>query len=125
MEELIIKGTDYSPEIIFSPKNHQFTISGMSRPESPFKFFEPIFNWIDEEGKKYLNNATIDFRIDYFNTPSAKMIRHMLEKLNVLFQNGVQMNIVWHYEDDDAKEEFEYEFAHDLGMKIQYAKNEQ
>ena len=125
MEELIIKGTEYSPEVIFSPKTHTYSISGWSRPESPFKFYDQVFKWIEEEGVKFLNNETIDFKIDYFNTPSAKMIRHMLEKFDSLYQKGVKMNVVWHYDDLESKEEFEYEFAQGLGLQIKYIENEQ
>ena len=125
MTELIIKGTDYSPEVVFSPKNNTYTIAGWSRPESPVKFFEPIFNWVDVEGRKHLEKATIHFNIDYFNTPSAKMIRHLLEMLDKLFKEGIQMNIIWQYDDEDSKEEFEYEFAHGLSLKIQFRKKDQ
>ncbi|MBI4932095.1 MAG: DUF1987 domain-containing protein [Bacteroidetes bacterium] len=125
MEELIIKGTDYSPEVVFSPKNSTYSISGWSRPESPFKFYEQVFKWIEDKGVKFLNNATIDFKIEYFNTPSAKMIRHMFEKLDLLYQQGVKMNVVWYYDDVESKEEFEYEFAQGLGFPIKYIEKKQ
>lgn len=125
MDELIIKGTEYSPEVIFSPKNHQYSISGWSRPESPIKFYEPLFKWIDEEGPKHLNSATVDFKIEYFNTPSAKMISCLFEKLNKLYNSGVKMNIVWHYDDVETKEEFEYEFAQGLSLPIKFVETEQ
>lgn len=125
MEELIIKGTEYSPEVVFIPKNHQFKISGWSRPESPFKFYEQVFKWIDEEGNKYLNNETVNFQIDYFNTPSAKMIRHMFEKFDALCNSGIKINVNWYYDDIESKEEFEYEFAQGLKFPITYIANEQ
>lgn len=125
MEELIIKGTEYSPEVIFSPKKHTYSISGWSRPESPLKFYEQVFKWIDEEGPKHLNSATIDFKIDYFNTPSAKMISHLFDKLDKLYKSGVKMNIVWHYDDLETKEEFEYEFAQGLSFPIKFVETEQ
>ena len=124
MEELIIKGTDYSPEVIFSPKNGQYKISGWSRPESPLKFYEPVFRWIDEVGGQYLNNETVSFEIDYFNTPSAKMIRHIFEKFGALAENGVKVNVNWYYDDEESKEEFEYEFGHDLNFPITYLHKE-
>ena len=125
MEELIIKGTDYSPEVVFSPKAHKYSISGWSRPESPFKFYDQVFKWIEDEGVKFLNNETIDFKIVYFNTPSAKMIRHILEKFDLLYQKGVKMNVNWHYDDLESKEEFEYEFAQGLKFPIKYIPNEE
>jgi len=125
MEELIIKGTEYSPEVIFSPKNHKYSISGWSRPESPQRFYEPLFKWIDEEGPKHLNSATINFQIEYFNTPSAKMISYLFDKLDKLYKSGVKMNIIWHYDDLETKEEFEYEFAQGLSFPIKFVETEQ
>lgn len=125
MEELIIKGTEYSPEIVFNPKSHEFNISGWSRPESPFKFYEQVFHWIDTNGAKCLNNETVNFRINYFNTPSAKMIRHILEKFDALSNKGVKIKVNWFYDDEESREEFEYEFAQGLKFQINYIANEQ
>ena len=125
MEELIIEGTDYSPEVIFSPRNQQFMMSGWSRPESPTKFYEPVFRWIDEQGVNFLNNATINFSIEYYNTPSAKMIKYLFDKLNALYKKGVKMNIIWHYDDVESKEEFEFELGQGLSFPIKYVQKEQ
>jgi hypothetical protein len=125
MAELIIEGTEYSPEVIFSPKNQQYIISGWSRPESPIKFFEPVFRWIDEQGMEFLHNATINFNIEYYNTPSAKMLKFLLDKLNALYNKGVMMKIVWHYDDAESKEEFEFELGQGLSFPIKYVEKEQ
>ena len=84
-----------------------------------------MFKWIDEEGQKCLNDATVDFNIEYFNTPSAKMIRHMFEKFDSLYNKGVKLNVTWHYDDEESKEEFEYEFAQGLKFPIKYIPKEQ
>jgi hypothetical protein len=125
MDELIIKGTEYSPEVIFSPKNQQYVISGWSRPESPSKFYEPVLHWIDEQGMKCLDNATINFQIEYYNTPSAKMMKYMFDKLDSLYKKGVKMKIVWQYDDTESKEEFEFELGQGLSFPIKYIKKEQ
>lgn len=122
MEELIIKGTDHSPEVIFSPKQQKYMISGRSRPESPIKFYDPVFKWIDEEGPKHLNSATIHFQIEYFNSPSAKMISYLFDKFDKLYKGGVKMNIVWHYDDMETKKEFEYEFAKEVNFPVKFMK---
>lgn len=124
MDELIIKGTDYSPEIIFNPKQKIYSISGWSRPESPLKFYEPLLVWTDKWGEKYLNRATINFYLEYFNTPSAKILRHFFEKLNTLYKRGIEMNIVWHYSSEEEKEEIEYEFTQDISLPVQFHREE-
>jgi len=120
MEAIFIKGTDVSPEVILSPGDKKFSISGWSRPESPSKFYAPIIKWIEENGAKHLNNATIEFKVEYFNTPSARVLREVMDQLEKLHQAGVKINVNWYYEDESAKEEFVYEFANGLSLPINF-----
>lgn len=118
MEAIFIKATDVSPEIVLSPGDKRYSITGSSRPESPSKFYSPVIKWIDENGEKYLNNTAMDFKIDYFNTPSARVLRELLDQLEKLHLKGVKISVNWYYEDESAKEEFTYEFAHGLTLPI-------
>ena len=120
METIFIKATDVSPEVIFNPSEKKFSISGWSRPESPSKFYEPVMKWIEKNGEKHLNSETINFKIDYFNTPSARVLREILDQLDKLYAKGVKMNVNWHYDDASSKEEFEYEFAQGLTIPINF-----
>ena len=120
MEPIIIKATTVSPEVIFNPSENKFSISGWSRPESPSKFYSPIMKWIDEYGAKYLDNATVDFKIEYFNTPSARILREILDQLDKLFLKGIKVSVNWYFEDDSSREEFEYEFAQGLSIPINF-----
>jgi hypothetical protein len=123
METINIKPTDVSPEVIFDPGNKRFSISGWSRPESPSKFYAPLVKWIEQHGAVQLNNATVDFKIEYFNTPSARVLREILDQLDKLFQKGTKVNVNWYFDDDSSKEEFEYEFAQGLSIPINFSQN--
>jgi hypothetical protein len=118
MEPIHITSTVVSPEVIFNPAEKKFSISGWSRPESPTKFYEPIIKWIDENGITYLNDATVEFNIEYFNTPSARVLREILDRLEKLFTKGVKVSVNWYFDDESSREEFEYEFAQGLSMPI-------
>ena len=120
MEAINIKPTDVSPEVIFDPAKKKFSIAGWSRPESPSKFYAPVVKWIDDFGSEGLINATVDFNIEYFNTPSARVLREILDQLEKLFKKGIKITINWYYEDESAKEEFEYEFAQGLSIPINF-----
>ena len=120
MQTIFIKATEVSPEVIFNPSEKKYLISGWSRPESPSKFYTPVMKWIEENGEAQLNNATIDFRIEYFNTPSARVLREILDQLEHLHKKGIHINVNWYYEDESSKEEFEYEFAHGLTIPIHF-----
>ena len=120
MDTINIKATDVSPEVIFDPGKKQFSISGWSRPESPSKFYGPVMQWIEENGEKCMNNSTIDFKVEYFNTPSARVLREILDQFEKLHKKGIKINVNWYYDDDSSKEEFEYEFAQGLTIPINF-----
>ena len=120
MEAIFIKATEASPEVIMSPGDNKFLISGWSRPESPSKFYGPVMKWIEENGEKQLNGATVNFKIDYFNTPSARILREILDQLETLHKKGVKVSVNWYYDDESSKEEFEYEFAQGLTIPISF-----
>ena len=120
MEAIFIKATDVSPEVIISPGDKKYSISGWSRPESPSKFYAPVMKWIEEYGEKHLSNAIINFRIEYFNTPSARVLREMLDQLQQLHNKGVKITVNWYYDDDSSREDFEYEFAQGLTIPISF-----
>ena len=120
MEAIHIQATDVSPEVIFNPADKKYMISGWSRPESPSKFYTPIMKWIEEYGEEQLNNSVIDFKIDYFNTPSARVLREILDQLEKLHQKGIKITVNWYFEDESSKEEFVYEFAQGLTIPIHF-----
>ena len=125
METILIKATDVSPEVIFNPGDKKYLISGWSRPESPSKFYAPVFKWIEEYGEKHLNGATVNFRVEYFNTPSARVLREILNQLENLYKKGVKMNVNWYYEDEESKKDFEYELGEGLDFPITHLRKEQ
>jgi len=120
MEAIFIKATDVSPEVIFSPGDKKYLISGWSLPESPSKFYGPVMKWIADYGDKELNGATVNFRIEYFNTPSARVLREILDQLEGLYKKGVKVGVNWYYDDESSKDEFEYEFAQGLTIPISF-----
>jgi hypothetical protein len=120
MKPIHIISTSVSPEVIFNPAEKKFSISGWSRPESPTKFYEPLIEWIDDNGATHLNDATVEFNIAYFNTPSARVLREILDRLEKLFIKGVKVSVNWYFDDESSREEFEYEFAQGLSMPINF-----
>lgn len=121
MEAIQIKATDVSPEVILNPATKKFSIAGWSRPESPSKFYAPVIKWIEDNGADQLDNATIEFRIEYFNTPSARVLREILDRLEKLYKKGIKIRVNWYFDDDSSKEEFEYEFAQGLTIPINFS----
>lgn len=120
MESIFIKATEVSPEVNFNPEAGVFSISGWSRPESPGKFYDPILKWIDDFGEQAMKGSTMEFRIEYFNTPSARVLREILDRLDKFNKKGADIKVNWYLDDDTSKEEFEHEFAQDLSLPINF-----
>lgn len=110
MNALIIKQTIDTPSIVLDPINRIFIISGESRPENPREFFKPVLDWLlayentlyylkNEGGKTIELNFT--FKLDYFNSATAKYILDILLIIKKFQNNGYIYNILWYYDERD------------------------
>ncbi len=101
MEVINIKGTEDTPNVILDKENGHFEISGRSLPEDVNMFFEPIMDWIDEYAEDPLDKTVFDFKLEYFNTASSKVILDILLKFEEIVENGKEVTIKWHYHEDE------------------------
>lgn len=122
MEKLYIEPTKSTPEIRFDPAANQMYIRGQSYPENAFKFYEPIFIWVDE----YLENldqemvVEINFNMPYVNTSSSKCLMMLLDKLDEAYQAGKKVMIRWYYDkENEMAMECAEEFKEDLTLPFE------
>ncbi len=130
MDSLIIEATEDSPKIVFDTTSNRFTISGESRPENAGKFYSPVINWIVkfEETlairKKEMKDESplvFVFKLDYFNSTSAKYIMDILLVLKKFVDDGYKVNIEWHYDKrDDDMLDAGNEFSDTVDMKFDF-----
>ena len=115
MNALLIESSDFSPKVMFDPAKNLFEISGESRPENTSKFYVPILQWLEQyqnvlywEKDKFGQGATrvFEFKLDYFNSTSAKFIMDVLMQLDKMAQDGYDIKAKWFYDkrDEDMKE---------------------
>ncbi len=119
MQKLIIESSKSTPEINFDPENNILSIKGQSYPENAFKFYESIFNWVDEYIQKLETEASvkIDFTLPYINTSSSKCIMMLLEKFDEAFLSGKNIILYWYYDVENESElECAEEFTEDLNL---------
>lgn len=122
MQEKRISPTKTSPEVILSP-NGIIKIKGRSIQENVSDFFEPIDTWISE----YINNPAdltcVDMILEYFNSASAKMFIHLLQKLTYVQLKDKKFIFNWYYEvgDEDILERGEY-FSSILDVPFHFIK---
>ncbi len=112
MEAIILTGTDDTPNVTLDANNKIFEISGRSLPENPSKFYAPVLEWIDSYSENPNPKTVFDFKLEYFNTASSKLILDILIKLEKICNDGKDVLIKWHFpEDDEDMEEAGEEYA--------------
>jgi hypothetical protein len=105
MNPLRIDPTKDSPKVLLDPISNKFEISGKSHPENVREFFRPILEWLDQYfiEIKEKENIQIEFNLNYsyMNSASYKYIIVLLKKMKEFYNQGIKIEFVWHYEEDD------------------------
>jgi hypothetical protein len=108
MEILKLEGTEDTPKIMLDKSNGIFEISGRSLPEDSAEFYRPVLEWIGNYGKDPNDSTEFEFKLEYFNTASSKLILDVLSAL----EDIKSMKIMWYFhEDDEDMEEAGQEFS--------------
>ena len=112
MQKLFIEKTRTTPEIILSPDENIFSISGMSSPEDVRAMYYPVIEWIqifvDDiiEGsvKVYGKEFPVKLNIDlqYFNSSSAKFLFDIITELKRLSAANVPLIVEWLHDEEDT-----------------------
>lgn len=101
MEIIKIKGTEDTPNVILDKAQNLFEISGRSLPEDVSMFYEPILSWIDQYAEEPNSSTVFNFKLEYFNTASSKVILDILLKFEDIHEKGNKVSIKWHYREDE------------------------
>jgi DNA polymerase III delta prime subunit len=101
MSVIKIQGTDDTPTVTLDKENNIFEISGRSLPEDVVVFYKPILEWLDEYKNDPLDLTVFNFKLEYFNTASSKLLLDVLLKLEDINNDGHEVLVKWHYPDDD------------------------
>jgi len=101
MQAIKIKGSDDTPNVILDKDNGIFEISGRSLPEDVAAFYEPILEWLEAYAEDPLEKTIFNFKLEYFNTASSKLLLDVLLKLEDMYDDGKEVLVRWHFPDDD------------------------
>ena len=107
MDKLVIAGTEDTPEIQFDPILNEYFISGRYLPEDVASFYKPVFDWLNSFASAVPENSKFQFKLEYFNTASSKILLDILMRLEeIKNDSNVAIKVIWHYhnEDEDMKE---------------------
>jgi hypothetical protein len=102
MDTLIIEATDETPKIVLNPSENKFIFSGKSLPEDVASFYSPVLEWLEKYVESPQSDTTIEFRMEYFNTASSKIVLDILMKLEEIHLKGNKLLIKWFYKSNDV-----------------------
>lgn len=101
MDNIYLEHTEDTPEVHLNFSDAACSISGRSLPENAVAFYLPIIEWLSSYQQSDHSNLTVDFKLDYFNTASAKQITKLLLVLQKLSESK-EVKVRWHYLAEDA-----------------------
>ena len=110
MKSFLHKATDLTPEIILSPAENRFIIAGKSAPEDVSGLYYPVIEWLQEfvaeikRGHNYTdaNPLRLKLALEYFNSSSAKFLFDIFGHLKEMSNEGIPVDIEWHYDEEDT-----------------------
>jgi hypothetical protein len=122
MEELRIAPTKNTPEIFLSP-NGVIRIKGRSIHENVANIFTPVEEWVSEYIRNPAEVTSVDMHLEYFNSASAKVFIHLLQKITYVTLKHKKYIFNWYYEvgDEDILERGEY-FSSILDVPFNFIK---
>jgi hypothetical protein len=94
--------TEDEPEILLDKENNIMRFTGKSMPEDPGKVFTPVMEWVLEYIKSPNPFTNIEFRMDYYNSSTARFFVEMLEQFEDIQGKGTEIKILWYYHLDDV-----------------------
>ena len=101
MENILIEGTTKTPTVEFDGVTGVMVIKGRSIPENSIDFYKPLVDWIESYSTSPKDKTVLNMRLEYFNTSSSKCILDVFKKLELIKKAGKDVQIQWHYEEDD------------------------
>jgi len=101
MNVIKIAGTDDTPNVHLDKENGIFELSGRSLPEDVTMFYQQILDWVDEYAQSPNEKTVFNFKLEYFNTASSKVILDILLKFEEIVENGHDIVIKWFYNEDE------------------------
>lgn len=101
MRNLIIEGDKQKPNLEFLTSG-KLSISGQSLPENVASVYASALDWIKEYTKSPAAETTLTFKMKYYNTASSKIFFSIIKELNTLYKMGMNIEIFWHYQEDDT-----------------------
>ncbi len=116
MEQLVIKGTEKTPEINFNHQSGKLFLGGRSYSSDAYDFYFPINEWLSNYIKNPKETTVLEINVDYFHSVSIKYLTSIIKKIAHLQEIGKSVKIIWYHQSDENEEDDTFE----LGKSIEF-----
>jgi len=103
MENLIIVGTQSTPEIFCDKTAGIVQMHGDSYPENSYELFSPVMDWVEA----FLANTdlplTLKLHLLYLNTSSVKAMMDIFDMLEEAHGKGRKVAVNWHFDEQNER----------------------
>lgn len=110
MKKILIESTESTPEINFDPETHKLLICGYSI-ENVRKLFMIVYDWLDLYYEQILSKAdkkifevhpvNLILKFRTINSSTTRSLLDLISELIKYQEEGINIQIDWHYESDD------------------------
>ena len=110
-DQLVIPAGHRTPYIKFDMSSGIFEIKGSSLPENPQVFFQPVFEWMDENLEKNISPIAFECDFEHLNSVSNKYLLEIFRRTLKKNPKPEQVKVCWVCDEDD-------EDLRELGMDM-------
>jgi hypothetical protein len=101
MKIIHYKPDGLKPGVILDADNNKFIVTGKSCPENVVEFYQPILDWLDDYKIEPNDETVFEFKLQYYNTASSKILFIIMQKLEEIKDSGKDVLVKWYYPEDD------------------------
>lgn len=103
MKDLFIQAdTENDTPLVDFKLNGDLKLNGKSFPEDPYRFYDPIFQWIKEFRTQCPSSVLLTVKLDYFNTSTGKLVLYLFRIIeNIHISGESKTKIIWQYNKND------------------------
>lgn len=101
MSVTIIEKTPDTPGVILDSDQGIVELIGNSYPENAVEFFQKIYDWIHAYFSNNKFSLSAVFKLNYFNTSSAKCMLNLMGILQHYHAEDKIITVAWYYDPDD------------------------
>lgn len=103
IKHMHVDRTATSPEIELDLEQGTIEFTGRSLPANGELFYGRVYRWLDEYLKQPKEQTTVNMKLDYLDTSSSKHFYNIFDRLCSVNDNGLAVQVNWHYETGDEE----------------------